>query len=546
MNNFYTVFDAPPLSAAWREKREGMLTGTGVAPVSTKETIQVVLPYATKKGLCLQTNLIESVGLNDSTDVFGKTMWKIYAENNGLIPRFEGNDATRHGQKYEPLVRSYAESQLGIIFEAEVTAISKEHPFLMASLDALGKCPINPDEEIIGEIKTPQFNSRQKFWHFKKESKNWVKMIDCLSLLPKIQRESTLTAINHFLALEKKGTWLLWSEYPQLKIMLLEFKDKLENTPEELSSELLAQAPELKNKKLFELKRKQALSSTTVRANRIKALESMGDVDFIIEHLTESYLKACGSRSIHETNLPKKLEAYLSLFTYDSVKLLNRSPDMAINANLGYLLQMWLQMYVTGAKYGYFIMAGVEEKDEEPCIVYPIIEKVVRPSDEFYAQWIPYLKFVHETFYQSDEAPPMLPADHLFVEQARKASESALKVGLAASTDGELSKEGAEELCAEFQASLEEEAKATARRKDLEKRIKAAADKLRVEGVDTVSIGDASGAHLQIITKTSRSVSWAEFAKAAQKLIDGEVYKELVDKNTKEAEKVTIKLVAGS
>ena len=546
MKKCYDVLDAAPLSPKWHLERKDRISGTAAGVLSTLETINLVKTEASAAGVALETNLIEAIGLKDSSCVFGKTLWQIWAENRGSIPGFKGNAATKHGQKNEPLLRQLAESELGIIFEADVTAMSTKCRAVMASLDAIGMCPDNPEKEIIGEIKVPQYVSRQKFWAAKADVEKLTAAIAALSLFPFSAREETIAALKGFIALEEKDEWVMWHAFPELKPMLLGFLAKLTaNDSEEFSAELLAEVPSRKAKKLYWIKRKQEVKETTARTARINQIEAYTELEFLVDDLNEKFCAVYAAKSVHEVRLVQRFEKFLGLHTPVSVSL-NRKSGLAVNANLGYLLQMYLQMYVVGADYGYFIMGGVEEKDGVASIVAPIVEKVLRPSDEFYAQWIAYFEFIHKTYYEGEAEPPKLPVDEELLVELRKQSEAALSLALISGGATDCLEDSAEALSTQYREATEQQAKADARVKDLENRIKVAAEKLRVDGVDTVCVGNPSGTHIQVITKKASSVSWASFAKSAHPLLDASVYSELVAKNTKESEKTTIKLVVGS
>jgi peptidyl-tRNA hydrolase len=124
---------------------------------------------AAKKGITLDIAPLLKVGLED---YFENTPWTAYAEKVGRIPRFAGNDHTERGQSNEERAIVHFEKENMLMVEREVTALSSEHSWLLASFDGL--VPASTDPTVVApngfpvEAKVPAFQSRKKLFAAKK------------------------------------------------------------------------------------------------------------------------------------------------------------------------------------------------------------------------------------------------------------------------------------------------------------------------------------------------------------------------------------------
>lgn len=202
--------------------------------------------------------------------------------------------------------------------------------------------------------------------------------------------------------------------------------------------------------------------------------------------------------------------------------------QLAIKGLAYYWVQVQHQLLVSEAPYGWFIAAGVEEEaDGTPKLLYPLMEKV--PRDERFLQaYLAIAEYYYKEFIEPFAEPPKLPSDeYLLVELAEQAA-----------FDRALAKENSEEAVDLYLATLREEEVLTARRKELESKLLAAAEKMRAEGADFVCMADK----IQVVYGKSNTVSWQKVAKELAKGSGG-IPKELLEACTSERSSVKIKEV---
>jgi len=161
--------EVAPRSPEWHAIRAESWTASQAAMLVARENAELLRDYAATKGVTLDIAPLLKVGIDS---FFENTPWKVWAEKLGHIPRFAGNDHTARGQENEERVLKHFESDSMMLVEREVTALSSEHPWLLASFDAVA--PASSDPSVTApngfpvEAKCPAFQSRRKLWDAKK------------------------------------------------------------------------------------------------------------------------------------------------------------------------------------------------------------------------------------------------------------------------------------------------------------------------------------------------------------------------------------------
>lgn len=83
----------------------------------------------------------KAIGSSDAATVMGLNPYQsiadLWLEKTGRATGFDGNAATDRGNLLEPVLVTYAELELGIPLERNVTVHSNDYPILVANLDAL-------------------------------------------------------------------------------------------------------------------------------------------------------------------------------------------------------------------------------------------------------------------------------------------------------------------------------------------------------------------------------------------------------------------------
>lgn len=168
-----------------------------------------------------------------------------------------------------------------------------------------------------------------------------------------------------------------------------------------------------------------------------------------------------------------------------------------------YWCQVQHQILVSEAPYGWFVAAGVEESKKvkgEFELVFPIIEKVPR-DEEFLRSYAEVAQFYWEEFIDGCVEPPKLESDlQLLSELAARADfDRAMR---------EENFSAAAKHYLDAQLVLQEAEK---RVDAMREKIIAHAQKMREEGVDLITIGDA----LEVKFESSKGpVSWQKVAMA--------------------------------
>jgi len=164
--------DVVPRSQQWHAARTEAWTASLAATLVVRENAELLRDYAASKGVSLDIKPLLDVGMES---FFGHTLWSVWAEKNGRIPRFTGNEDTLRGQRHEErIIRLFEEKQL-ILVEREVVALSSSSPGLLASLDA--RAPASSDPVVVAphgfpvEAKCPAFPSRKKLFESQKAGK---------------------------------------------------------------------------------------------------------------------------------------------------------------------------------------------------------------------------------------------------------------------------------------------------------------------------------------------------------------------------------------
>lgn len=158
-----------PRTPDWHAIRAESWTASAAATLVASENAVALRDYAATKGVTLDIAPLLAVGLET---FFENTLWSVWAEKMGRIPRFGGNEHTARGTEYEEKVLKVFEAQELLLAEREVTALSSSYGGFLASFDALA--PSSSDLAVVApygfpvEAKCPAFQSRKKLWDSKK------------------------------------------------------------------------------------------------------------------------------------------------------------------------------------------------------------------------------------------------------------------------------------------------------------------------------------------------------------------------------------------
>jgi chorismate mutase len=161
--------EVAPRSADWHAIRAESWTASQAAMLVARENAELLRDCAAAKGVTLDIAPLLAVGIDS---FFENTPWKVWAEKTGRIPRFAGNEHTARGTENEERVLQEFEKDTMLMVEREVTATSTEHPWLLASFDAM--VPASSDPSVTApygfpvEAKCPAFQSRRKLWDSRK------------------------------------------------------------------------------------------------------------------------------------------------------------------------------------------------------------------------------------------------------------------------------------------------------------------------------------------------------------------------------------------
>jgi hypothetical protein len=161
--------ECAPRTAPWYEVRAESWTASAAATLVVRENAEALRDAAAKKGITLDIAPLLKVGIES---YFDNTPWTAYAEKVGRIPRFAGNDHTERGQSNEERAILYFEKENMLMVEREVTALSSENAWLLASFD--GMVPASSDTSVVApngfpvEAKVPAYQSRKKLWDARK------------------------------------------------------------------------------------------------------------------------------------------------------------------------------------------------------------------------------------------------------------------------------------------------------------------------------------------------------------------------------------------
>lgn len=160
-----------PHTDLWMQIRNESLTASMAAVFFAKDNAKLLKSYALSKGVDLDIDPLLELGLED---FFEHTLWTLWADKEGRIPRFKGNAETERGVRNEDRILDLFESNELILVERDITA-TKSNPddWILASFDGLA--PASSDMSVEApygfpiEAKCPAFPSRKKLWDSKKE-----------------------------------------------------------------------------------------------------------------------------------------------------------------------------------------------------------------------------------------------------------------------------------------------------------------------------------------------------------------------------------------
>lgn len=158
-----------PRTPEWHAIRAESWTASTAAVLVARPNAELLRDYAADKGVKLDIEPLLEIGLES---FYENTLWKVWAEKTGRIPRFMGNAHTERGTRYEEQIVRFFEKDRLLLVEPDVTATSLEHNWLLASFDALA--PASSDPSVYApngfplEAKCPAFHSRKKLWDARK------------------------------------------------------------------------------------------------------------------------------------------------------------------------------------------------------------------------------------------------------------------------------------------------------------------------------------------------------------------------------------------
>lgn len=158
-----------PRTPDWHAIRAESWTASAAATLVVRENAELLRDYAAAQGVTLDIAPILAVGIES---FFENTPWTVWAEKMGRIPRFAGNEHTARGQENEGRVLQHFEEDRMLLVERDVTALSSDNQWLLASFDAVA--PPSSDTSVVApygfpvEAKCPAFQSRRKLWESKK------------------------------------------------------------------------------------------------------------------------------------------------------------------------------------------------------------------------------------------------------------------------------------------------------------------------------------------------------------------------------------------
>lgn len=164
--------EVAPRTPAWHQYRNERWTASAAATLVCGPNARLLRDYAAEQGVALNIEPLLEVGIDD---YFGNTLWSVWAEKVGRIPRFQGNAHTARGTKNEAAVVHHFESTKLMVVDSDVTAVSSSEDWLLASFDAVA--PASSDAGVQApygfpvEAKCPAFQSRRKLWESRKDGR---------------------------------------------------------------------------------------------------------------------------------------------------------------------------------------------------------------------------------------------------------------------------------------------------------------------------------------------------------------------------------------
>ena len=126
--------ECAPRTPDWYAVRAESWTASAAATLVVRENAELLRDAAAAKGVTLDIAPLLKVGIES---YFENTPWMAYAEKTGRVPRFAGNDHTERGQSNEERAIKWFEEDKMLMVEREVTALSSEHQWLLASFDGI-------------------------------------------------------------------------------------------------------------------------------------------------------------------------------------------------------------------------------------------------------------------------------------------------------------------------------------------------------------------------------------------------------------------------
>lgn len=164
-----------PRSPEWHAARADAWTASLAAVIAVPANAALLQKCAADKGVTLHIDELARAGV---TSFFGNTLWTVWADKMGRIPRFKGNADTDRGVRNEENVIVLFEEEKMILVEREVTAYAEGKDWLLASFD--GRVPSESDISVVApngfpmEAKCPAFQSRKKLFDARKKGLLYV------------------------------------------------------------------------------------------------------------------------------------------------------------------------------------------------------------------------------------------------------------------------------------------------------------------------------------------------------------------------------------
>lgn len=153
-----------PRSPDWEQLRTGTWSASTAATLVVAENAKLLKRAAAEKGVDLDIEPLLSVGLTKGDH----TLWSIWAEKMGSIPRRPPRKSPLWGSPHEDLVVRALEKREMMCVSRNITAVSSECPGILATFDAMALPSTDTSVEapygFPVEARCLDFHGRQKLW----------------------------------------------------------------------------------------------------------------------------------------------------------------------------------------------------------------------------------------------------------------------------------------------------------------------------------------------------------------------------------------------